>query len=223
MIGKLRTPSRLVDEVYRAVLQAISDGSLAAGERVTQDGLADALGVSRQPVAQALAVLERQGFVQPAGRQGLKVAELNSRFVSDLFDVRAALDGTAARSAAAKSDEELASRGRSLMDALRRAGKSGSAEDFFAAVDDLHGFLYDTAGNHLLKELAEPYRSALTQLSLRAGEAEHRHDIIVLVEALWEAVQSGDAAGAEEQARKIAADMAERLNATLVAKNRSVA
>ena len=54
---KLQAAPDLVDQVYRALLDAISDGSLAPGVRVTQEDLAERLAVSRQPVLQALRLL----------------------------------------------------------------------------------------------------------------------------------------------------------------------
>ena len=54
---KLQAAPDLVDQVYRALLDAISDGSLAPGTRVTEEDLAERLAVSRQPVVQAFRLL----------------------------------------------------------------------------------------------------------------------------------------------------------------------
>jgi len=56
---KLQPAPDLVDQVYRALLAAISDGSLAPGERITQEAIAERLAVSRQPVLQARARVAR--------------------------------------------------------------------------------------------------------------------------------------------------------------------
>ena len=60
----------IVEQVYRTILDAICDGRLAPGERLTQESVAQKLSVSRQPVGQALLLLKQQKFVSEAGRRG---------------------------------------------------------------------------------------------------------------------------------------------------------
>ena len=68
---KLQATPDLVDQVYRALLDAISDGSLAPGARLTQEDLAERLAVSRQPVLQALRLLKKDGLLLDAPGRGL--------------------------------------------------------------------------------------------------------------------------------------------------------
>jgi len=70
------------------------------------------LNVSRQPVLQALLLLRKQGFVRETGRRGLVVAELDPRFIGQLYEVRAALDGAACRGAALRGPPRLDGAGR---------------------------------------------------------------------------------------------------------------
>ena len=93
-IQSLRTPARdrpprqadsapdLVDQVYRALLDAISDGSLAPGERITQEDIAERLAVSRQPVLQALRLLKKDGLVLDAPGRGVLVAPLDADWIA---------------------------------------------------------------------------------------------------------------------------------------------
>jgi DNA-binding GntR family transcriptional regulator len=89
-----------VDRVYRSLLDAISDGSLAPGQRITQEDIAQQLAVSRQPVLQALRLLKKDGFVQDAPGRGLQVAPLDAGLDRNVYQVRGALDALAARLAA---------------------------------------------------------------------------------------------------------------------------
>src|SRR5689334_21730661 len=113
----------LVERVHRALLDAIGDGSLAPGARITQEDLAERLAVSRQPVLQALRLLKQDGLVHDAPGRGLLVAPLDPARIADVYEVRAALDGLAARLAAGKrarldpqlvADGRRAARGRDL-------------------------------------------------------------------------------------------------------------
>lgn len=70
---KLQARTDYVDEVYKVLLDAISEGSLAPGTRITQEEIADQLAVSRSPVLQALRLLKKDGLVQDAPGRGLLV------------------------------------------------------------------------------------------------------------------------------------------------------
>ena len=93
----LHTAPDLIEQVYLRLVDAIADGSLAPNARITQEEIAQRLSVSRQPVSHALQLLRRQGLVVRQGRRGLAVAPVEPDRIRDLYQVRAALDGLAAR------------------------------------------------------------------------------------------------------------------------------
>jgi biotin operon repressor len=61
----------LIDQVHDRLLAAIVDGTLPAGRRLTQDSIAEMLGVSRQPVSHAIQVLKRRGLLVDTGKRGI--------------------------------------------------------------------------------------------------------------------------------------------------------
>ena len=102
---------RLVEQVYEAILSEITDGRLPPNTRLIQDALAAAYGVSRQPVQQALLLLRNHGLVRDAPRRGLIVSPLDVEFVRNLYEVRAVLEGLAARLAAEHGCERARAEG----------------------------------------------------------------------------------------------------------------
>ena len=76
-LAKLDAAPDLVDRVYGSLLDAILDGSLAAGARLTQEEIARQLAVSRQPVLQALRLLKADGLVLDAPGRGVLVTPLD--------------------------------------------------------------------------------------------------------------------------------------------------
>src|ERR1700750_430859 len=121
---KIQVRPDFVDEVYRVLLDAISDGSLAPGVRLTQEQIAEQLAVSRSPVLQALRLLKKDGLVQDApGRRG-QVTPLSLASIAQGYDVRGVLDARAARLAA----ERRASIDARLIDEGRRASKGGDVK-----------------------------------------------------------------------------------------------
>lgn len=91
---------KLIERVYARLVDAIAEGALGPGERLTQEEVAERLSVSRQPVSHALQLLKRQGLVVEHGRRGLSVAPIDPALMRDLYELRAAIDGLAARLAA---------------------------------------------------------------------------------------------------------------------------
>jgi DNA-binding GntR family transcriptional regulator len=153
---RLTTTPDLVDQVYRRLLDAISDGSMAPGTRLTQEEVADQLAVSRQPVLQALRLLKANGLVQDAtGSQGHKgrgviVAPINTEAVVHIYEVRGTLDALAARLAArqhAQLDPSLIERG-------RLATEGHAIQAMMDADLAFHAAIYQASGNPLIEASA---------------------------------------------------------------------
>src|SRR6202008_764837 len=108
-MSQLQSQPTLVEQVVNAIVSEIVDGELPANARLIQDELAKAYGVSRQPVQQALLLLRDRGLVREAPGRGLIVSPVDVDFVRNLYDIRAMLDGLAARVAAEHGSERARS------------------------------------------------------------------------------------------------------------------
>ena len=115
-----------------------------------QEQLALALGVSRQPVQQALLLLRNQGVLRDAPGRGLIVASLDPEHVGHMYDMRAVIEGLACRRAAQTNAERAAKLGPALIEAGRKAVASGSVAKMIAADMKFHEFLYNLSGNPLV-------------------------------------------------------------------------
>ena len=93
----LQAAPSLVEQVHAAILSEIASGQLPPGSRIIQEQLAQELGVSRQPIQQALTLLRQQGVLQDAPGRGLQVAPLDLEHVRHMYDVRAVIEGPFAR------------------------------------------------------------------------------------------------------------------------------
>ncbi|HKU95108.1 MAG TPA: GntR family transcriptional regulator [Vineibacter sp.] len=213
---RLELQPDLAERVHDALLDSICAGRLAPGERVTQEGLAALFGVSRQPVLQALMLLKRQGFIVDAGRKGVMVAPLDPDHVRHLYEIRAALDGAAARAAAARMTATLAERGLALLQAGQAAVASADTGRLIAADVDFHLFIYEASGNPLFGQTAAPHWRHLRrvmgavlrdQASYEAVWREHA--------AILHALVARDGAQAEALVRAHADDAAARLAGSL--------
>lgn len=192
----------LTDRVYTAILDAICDGELASGQRVTQDELALRLDVSRQPVIQALLLLKLQGFVRDSGRRGIVVAPLEPDSIAHLYEVRSALDGAAARGAALRGRTEARMWGAQLIAEGRAAVASGSLKRLIETDMRFHQFLYRLSGNPVIGETAAPHwhhiRRVMGSYLLRYRA---RDSIWDEHQTILDALIKGDARAAETAAR----------------------
>lgn len=87
-------------DAYARLLEGIRTGTLSPGDRLTETDLATRLGISRTPVREAIRALEIDGLVIHTPRVGATVRALNSAEITELYEMRAVLEGTAARFAA---------------------------------------------------------------------------------------------------------------------------
>jgi DNA-binding GntR family transcriptional regulator len=208
----------LVDRVYRILTDAISDGSLAPGERITQEDIAQQLAVSRQPVLQALRLLKKDGFVQDAPGRGLQVAPLDPQHTRNLYQVRGALDALAARLAA----QRRYCMDPALLQAGRRAARGSDVKAMIDADVAFHAALYEAAGNPLIGETAQlHWRHLRRVMGAVLRQMRQREALWDEHEAIAEAIAGGDAELAarliEEHGRKASETLAARLD--LVLKN----
>ena len=216
-ITRIESAPDLVEQVRARLLDAICDGSLAPGARLTQEDLAASLNVSRQPVLQALRLLKGDGFVIDAGRRGLMVAPLEGAMIERIYAVRAVLDGLAARLAAQRKV--------SLDRGLIALGRKAAAGTRLAAMIDadmrFHHALYAAADNHFIAESAERHwRHIRRAMGAVLRVASTRASVWDEHEAILEAVARGDAARAERLARthgeEAGRNLAERLDQSAV-------
>lgn len=189
----LPKPTSVLDAVYAALRDSICDGVLPPGERLTQDDLADRLGVSRQPVGQALILLKSQGLVAGTGRRGLVVAPLSAATVRNIYEIRGSLDELAARLAARRARPEALTAGHEIVARGKRLVADGDLRDLVKADMEFHGFVYDASGNPLIRHMLEGHLQQLRRvMSGVIEQGDYRAVLWSEHEAILDAIGSGD-------------------------------
>jgi DNA-binding GntR family transcriptional regulator len=208
LIKPLEIQPALIDQVLERLVAAIADGTLAPGERVTQETIAERLSVSRQPVSHALQVLRRRGLLVEAGKRGLVVAPLDARRLRDLYQVRAVLDGLAARLAAERA------RSRLLPDKLRQEAERqvaqgtklaarGTVGELIAADVAFHSLIHEMSGNSAIVEMvAEEWPHFSRSMGVVLADPDMRERVWVEHAAILEEVVAGRPAAAERAAQQ---------------------
>lgn len=199
---ELATSPTLVQQVYSAIFSEIAEGKLAPGARIIQEQIAQLLGVSRQPVQQALLLLRNQGVLQDAPGRGLIVAPMDLDYVRNMYDIRAIMEGLACAKAAERNAELAKKAGPALIEAGRKAVRSGSVSQMIAADMKFHEFIYQLSENPLIAPAME---SNWVQTQRVMGEVlmrdERPRNIWDQHAEILDAIMAGNSEKAEKLAR----------------------
>ncbi|AXE81257.1 GntR family transcriptional regulator [Streptomyces atratus] len=153
-VPKLERPGPLRERVYEALLELITTRALRPGQHLVESELAGHLGVSRQPVREALQRLNTEGWVDLRPAQGAFVHEPTEEEADQLLSVHTLLEAEAARLAAANSGAA----GIAALEELCAKGEQAVADDdvdlAVATNAAFHAKLMELAGNVVLSELA---------------------------------------------------------------------
>jgi len=136
-------------KVYDNLKTAILSGHLGPNERLTEEHLAETLGVSRTPVREALYKLESEGLIRPLETRGFIVSGDSREEVEELFEIRAILEGYALRIISERITEESLLQLGIFIDKAQAALETGQISDVFKwntrFHDHLHELVSDTA------------------------------------------------------------------------------
>lgn len=207
----------LVDRLAATLQARVLNGEIKTGTRLRQEALAREFGVSRTPVREALRQLQAIGIAQLEHNRGAVVRAPSARELREAYEVRAELEGLAAKLAATRiSDDELA-RLRSAQQLFehsigrlierrraRRLQEPDWADDseWVRANNLFHQAIQEAAGNaQLLRTIADLHRSfprALTWSALR-DSSQLLEENVRQHEAIIDAIQRGDGDAARER------------------------
>ncbi|MBK1614522.1 GntR family transcriptional regulator [Rubrivivax gelatinosus] len=188
------------DEAYAHILKALRHGRYRAGERLVPETIAAEIGTSRMPVREALRRLAAEGLVTVRANRGVTVNALNVRDMQEAFEMRAVLEGLAARLAVPRLAAADIRRLERMVDAMEDREAPGA--DWTTAHRAFHEALCAYAESPRLQRqieslhaLVEPHMRLWDDMADRhVGTREH-HD------RLLEVLRSGEPAAAEAAMR----------------------
>lgn len=203
MLDPLQSEPALVDLVHERLVEAISVGRLAPGERLTQGHVADLLDVSRQPVSHALQLLKHQGLAVQHGRKGLAVAPMDAMQIWNLYQIRGALDGLAARLAATRvrdglvSEAELGEARAALVSGKSLGPESGIIELVRADVA-FHQTVHALSGNpEIARTVTDQWPQFMRSMAAFLDEPDRSAAIWDEHTEIFDVICAGDAEKAE--------------------------
>lgn len=158
---QLESYKPLREIVFETMREAIIRGDLAPGERLMEVQLAEEMGVSRTPVREAIRKLELEGFVAMIPRKGAYVADYTIKDITDVFEIRAALESLAAGLACERITEQELDE---LQILVVKVGKTIKDNDIDALVEvdtEFHDRIYKASRNSRLEQMISNLREQI--------------------------------------------------------------
>lgn len=177
--------SRASDHAYAVIRGMILSGQLAPGAQLSEEALAETCGVSRTPVRDALRRLEGETFIRRSESQRSFVAEWSLDDLTDAFELRAMLEGVAARRAAARivplQLERLRAHNRRIGEAI--SPRQADVPAFLEHNRQFHAIIMEAAASPrlasvlaLLVEQPVVWRTAQNYDRENLRRSHHEHD-----------------------------------------------
>lgn len=177
--------SLLRDDAYRAIRDAIVDGTLAPGERLNDVALGEWLGISRTPVREALARLEQAGLVRAKPGSHTMVSPVDVRSARDAQAVVASMHELAVREAVPNLSAAELDAMRVANERFRKALRGNDPAAALAADDDFHGVAVTACANQAVRTVLEQFTPVLRRVermrfaSLSGRGSVAQHDMII--------------------------------------------
>lgn len=153
MMDNLDALLPLRDVVFKTLRRAILTGELKPGERLMEIHLADKLGVSRTPIREAIRKLELEGLVIMVPRKGAQVAHITSKGMSEVLEVRLALEELAVSLACERITDEEIERLLVACDAFEKAVETGNISIITNADVAFHDIIEEASHNARLSQI----------------------------------------------------------------------
>jgi DNA-binding GntR family transcriptional regulator len=201
-LHKVAEPVSLKDKAYDAIKSAILSLKLKPGAPLVESNLAQQLGISKTPVRDALLELEREGFVTKILFKGTYVTEVTLKDVREVFQVRAVLEGLAARLAAPLFSAEELEEAEQIITAAEAALAEGDIALCSEYGKRFHRLIINKADNQQLQPIIlnlddhlQRFRLLSDQINGRLNKSLKEHRKVL------DALRRSDPTAAEEAMR----------------------
>ena len=187
----------LSDDAYAQLRDWIIDGTLAPGERLRDEALAEALGMSRTPVRDALQRLENEGLVVTSSTRRTSVSPVTLKQARDIYPITKTLEAMALQLALPQMDAAALDAMRTANVALAAALAAGNAATATLADEAVHGALIARCGNDELQALLADLKAKVRRLECAFWGWADRTPSVRDHEELIAALEAGDGKTAE--------------------------
>lgn len=211
-LAPIGASASLRDRAYASLKRAIADADIYRSRedvRLDEKELAEALGVSRTPVREAMTLLEQEGFLRTVPRRGVYIRRKTRREIVEMIQMWAALESMAARLATLRApDTEIAGL-RRIVGAFGQAPAAEHIEEYSEANIAFHQAVVELSGSPVLVDTVKNifmHVRAIRRMTIARSDRASRSisDHLRIIEAL----EARDTERAETLVRQHSLDLA---------------
>jgi DNA-binding GntR family transcriptional regulator len=212
LAGRHELPSGYrVEEAYRYLKTRIMSAALPPGASLNELEIAEALGISRTPVREAIRKLEQEGLAMRYPNRGAIVTKLSMKDVVEIWQIREILEPAACRLAAARIEDAALDRiEKVLLELKERPVGPDGYEAFLRADLGLHGMILEASGNETLRQVVDLLNERIVQVRVVTSPPRFQRSVDEHI-AIVGALRARDAGAAEEAMRRHLANAREHL------------
>jgi len=198
----IRPSKSIREKVYDYLREGVLNGKIKAGDRLVESDLADRIGTSRTPVREALHTLEREGLVESLHRVGYVVCPISELEVSELCEIRLALEALALRWALSKDPVGLVKAMRENLSRCEQRIAEGDLKAFIELDAQFHEIISGIADSSRLMEMTNSIRRYMLRYRIQSIYTEDNvHRAIAGHQAVLKAIEEGDKRAAQRALR----------------------
>src|ERR1700754_1284624 len=150
------------EEIREQLIEDILNGRMPPGARIVETRIAQQFGVSQGPVREALRDLELFGFVVSSSFRGTQVRKISTDDLLEIYPIRAAIEGVAARTAAVNIDDATLDHLEDLIGQMREASANDDPHAQAQLDGAFHHAIIKAAGNRMLEHVWQTMRLSIT-------------------------------------------------------------
>jgi len=197
-LKNLVVPPSLKQMAFNSIKTAILSKRLEPGKVYNEQTLAKELGISKTPVREALLDLTTKGFVTPLPRRGVQINVLTEKDISDLYEVRIALEIAIVRCVAPKLNEESLKEIEAIHKKEKEAIEADDRLSYLRIDREFHLCLASLTENCYMISSLENIRDLIDWMGFKAlGRQERMKEVEQEHERIMEKLRKRDAEGAE--------------------------
>lgn len=147
----------LDQRAYSVIKKMIVERTIVPGEKISQEKLANELGISRTPVVNALKYLEKEKLIEAKPRRGFYIRVFTIREMVSIFELREVLEGLAARRAAANIDDFQIEKLKRFFEPFKQTSRITDLKSYAREDRQFHNFVTDLGAKEFLKSILQTY------------------------------------------------------------------
>ena len=156
----------LSNKVYTAIKEMVANHRFQPGARLNVEKISKELEVSRTPVWEAVRRLQQEGLLQNIPYRGVFMVEMTLERALELYQVREALEGLAARLAALYSNEKILDKMGEILENQIKAVEKGDLLGYSRTDFDFHGLIHKMSRNAVLQEMLESLKTKMQPITV---------------------------------------------------------